>query len=237
MKFPLLNFNKNIQDVNFLLVNENLKLSYDFYTFNNFIDYYNLSSSMLVWPKYSLYLRKISNVKKIKTVNYFNLFIKTLIKNGSFLKMLNSLSSVFKFFFFYLKKKNLNSLNLSNYSYFQFISLFFLNNNNSLVSVNTVLWWVLNFLDVNFWITCVKIQKKSKNLKKTDIKYDTKIKIFSNSIKRYKNTFKILRLESSLNSAKTLEQRLFFTFFDIVFNYKQSSLYSKKLFVYKKLFK
>ena len=88
-----------------MLVNENLKLSYDFYTFNNFIDYYNLSSSMLVWPKYSLYLRKISNVKKIKTVNYFNLFIKTLIKNGSFLKMLNSLSSVFNFFFFYLKKK------------------------------------------------------------------------------------------------------------------------------------
>jgi hypothetical protein len=99
------------------------------------------------------------------------------------------------------------------------------------------LWWVLNFLDINFWVICTKIQKKSKSLKKNEVKYDTKIKIFSNSIKRYKNTFKIISLESFLHSSKSLEQRLLFTFFDTVFNYKQSSLYLKKLFVYKKLFK
>ena len=99
------------------------------------------------------------------------------------------------------------------------------------------MWWVLNFLDINFWVICTKIQKKSKSLKKNEVKYDTKIKIFSNSIKRYKNTFKIISLESFLHSSKSLEQRLLFTFFDTVFNYKQSSLYLKKLFVYKKLFK
>jgi hypothetical protein len=192
---------------------------------------------MFVWPKYSFYLKKISNVKKIKVINYFTLFIKTLMKNGNFLKLSNNLLTVFKFFFFFLKKKNLSTFSNNNFVYFHFISLFFLNNNNSLVSVNTLLWWVLNFLDINFWVICTKIQKKSKSLKKNEVKYDTKIKIFSNSIKRYKNTFKIISLESFLHSSKSLEQRLLFTFFDTVFNYKQSSLYLKKLFVYKKLFK
>jgi hypothetical protein len=139
LKFPTATIKSQTKSFCFSVVNNNLDLFYNFYNFDSFVNYYNLSTSMFVWPKYSFYLKKISNVKKIKVINYFTLFIKTLMKNGNFLKLSNNLLTVFKFFFFFLKKKNLSTFSNNNFVYFHFISLFFLNNNNSLVSVNTLL--------------------------------------------------------------------------------------------------
>lgn len=67
-------------------------------------------------------------------------------------------------------------------------------------------------------------------------KYTTTIKSASSFSKKRKITYKLFYLETLNSPHKKMHSRLVYTFSDIFFNYKLSSLYKKKLVVYKKMF-
>ena len=67
-------------------------------------------------------------------------------------------------------------------------------------------------------------------------KYTVTIKYFLKKQNKITNIFKLLFLESLVSKQSRLKNRLLLTFADIIFNYKYSTLYKKKLVVYKKIF-
>ena len=143
----------------------------------------------------------------------------------------------FFFFFFSFFKKEKRSYSDNSYSFFNFIYAYFVSGNNSFLSLSASLWWVVTFLDINFWASCSKVLKKKKEVSAE--KYTVTIKTYSNFFKKTKNAFKLIYLESLLQGSEsnTLNKRLLLVFLDLFFNYKQSALYKKKVLVYKKLFK
>ena len=195
-----------------------------------------LYSVLLLKSKYLNFLLFYSlNTKNQFMAKNLKIFVQSVLKNGSFLKIYNNILSSF-FQFFQLFKLNSSFFFSSNYLYFNFIKSYLIGNNNFFININFCLWWLVNFLDINFWIICASNLKDKSSSDKIIDKYEIKIKTPSNFLVKYKMTFKLLYLESLSNNNNKFNKRLYSILTDVFFNYKLSLLYKKKIIIYKKLF-
>ena len=195
---------------------------------NNFFLYNTFSLKTSYLNFLTFYFKNNLNFNFFKNKNYF---VCSLLKHGSFLKIYNSLSQAsFLFFFFF---KNNFFFDVSIYSYYNFIKSYLTSNNGFFLNLNLCFWWLINFLDINFWLVC-SLTNKIKN--KPIEKYTTTIKSATSFSKKRKMTYKLFYLETLNSPSKKIISRFVFTLSDIFFNYKLSSLYKKKLLVYKKMF-
>ena len=182
--------------------------------------------------------------QKIKVSSYGTAFTKTVQKNGLFLKIATALKKAFCIFFFLIKKNDSTYSDLFNGFKFSSELFSYISSARGLFfNYNLVMLWILNFLDIRFWLTCVKKTKKKLKKNQKQAPFSVEVNILDKSLKKLKYNFKFLYLES-LNyggskwwGSKQLKYRLLHIIFDTTFNYKNSQLYLKKLAVYKKLFR
>lgn len=228
-KFVAVNLLAQSQDVNFY-ANSLDNISKFAHNINIFFFFSSISFKTKF---YFFSLFNFSLCDQLVQSSYVQLFSKSILKHGNLLKTNNfTLNSFFSFFFLF-KSFDTFSVNFRAYYYLNFIKSYFNSNSKFFVNINLSLWWLVNFLDINFWVICaLNDSKKDKNSEK----YVTKIKAADNVLKKSKLTFKLIYLESLLFLNKNTEKRFMSVFFDLFFNYKLSSLYKKKIMVYKKLF-
>lgn len=153
----------------------------------------------------------------------------SFMKHGLRLKLLTFLNNVhYRFFFLFSKHaaQNFNNF-LLDYNYYSFIRSYFLSNANSMISINTFYFWLCDFLDINFWVKCSKKKKV----------FVTTTKILKNESVKLRTTFKLLYIESVFTAGRSFLSRYLNSLLDTTFNYKKSSLYKKKILMYKKIFK
>ena len=230
--FSVLNF--SYFSKNFLCLSNPLTLT-NFNSSNNlnyFINNFFLYNTFSLKPSYlvflSFYYKNQTNLNFYKNKKFF---VRSFLKHGSFLKIYNYLSKASSYFFFFFKTNYF--FNTSGYSYYNFIKSYLTSNNGFFLNLNLCFWWLLNFLDINFWLVC-SLSPKIKG--KSEEKYVTSIKSASSFSKKRKMTYKLFYLETLNAPAKNVCSRLVYTLSDMFFNYKLSSLYKKKLVVYKKMF-
>lgn len=85
-----------------------------------------------------------------------------------------------------------------------------------------------------FYIDCMAVPKKYK--KKLKKKYLYKVK-YLNKTKRINKALKLINNYSNSLKYFNFSDRIFFTYLDLILNYKNSYIFNKKLIIYKKIFK
>ncbi len=195
----------------------------------NLVFFFYLKNYFFKFSNKNITNSKLSNNKQINQV--FNSFLVFFMRFGK--KILN-----FKF----LTKSFLNIFNiifLSNFQNFKNYSflkefLFNVKLNKSLNNVVYILNWSLFWYEPIFSIKCSVVPKKYR--KKIKKKYLYKI-AYLNSTKR-KNVA-VKGVLSYLNTFKNYSvlDRLTLTLSDVIFNFKNSYIYKRKLVVYKKIFR
>lgn len=99
-------------------------------------------------------------------------------------------------------------------------------------NISYILQWVLQWMQPMFSIDCAVVPKKyRKRLKK---KYMYKIKYLTSSQRQVKALRWIVNHTGTLQNYE-LQSRLLVTLLDLLFNYKNSYVYLKKVLVYKKV--
>ena len=116
-----------------------------------------------------------------------------------------------------------NKINLA-----AFIALLKLN--TSFFNINFLLKWYLSFLTQIFNIKCIAVAKKYK--KKYKKKYTFKLYQVSKA-KRDNIFFKAMSLNTSTFGVRSIYDRFLLNLLTTISSYKQSSLYKKKIFIYK----
>lgn len=166
--------------------------------------------------------------KNEKKIQQFTTFF---IKHGNFFSSLvdffNSFSIVYKIL---CNKLNFVDI-LQKYSYYNEF-LYNFNCNSKFKNINFLLNWLSSWIEPMFFIECSSLQKKyRKKLKK---KYIYKIKFLTKKNRLNKVLSFILKYTNTLLNFK-FSNRLLFTYMDLIFNYKESNIYIKKIVIYKKM--
>ena len=182
--------------------------------------------------KYFLTNNTIENNKKIIIADILNKLNKTFMVSGYKLK---SYTNIHYSFFKLYSMLNIETLGFvsKNYVYFK---EFLFNNvlDRNLNSAYSIINWLFFWYQPMFYVKCSLVPKKyRKKLKK---KY-----VYSASyvdVSKRKNIALrwVLFFLNTFNSYKT-KNRLFLLFSDLIFNFKNSIVYSRKIKMYKKVFK
>lgn len=206
--FFLINYNKNNKKFNYNL-NNSVLLDFFFYK-KSLIkkeQKYILSSDIIS------FLSTNGNNHFKNTILYFNMF-------SLFYKLM------------LLNKLDNNSI-LTDYKYYkEFLYNFSLYSNYN--NFNYLLNWVFSWIQPMFAIECSIVSKKYR--KKLKRKYLYRIK-YIKKFQRKSKTIKWITQYSKTLPNKNFKNQQFLTYLDLLFNYKNSYIYNKKLLVYKKLFK
>ena len=191
---------------------------------------------------YYYYLRRLLGVRGLVFTSLVSLLLSTNLRSGLKLMYLTHYSYFFFYLFAFFKNskfwdgaiiQNVNTI-MARSVYTSFVIAYFTNANNTFVSVNNFLWWLTDFLDINFWFRCNRGSKSFR--KKQRLKYIVEPSYYSKNVQKIKNTYRLLYLDGVFSGENTLLKRIFFSGFDTFFNYKNSLLYKRKIVVYKKLF-
>lgn len=196
------------------------------YIYINKLNKNYIKKDILNLNKSIIFYNQVKNITKISDWKLlFNFLTKNGNKNTLVKHFLNSLS------FFYNKVKfgNFGSM-YSYYNEFKFNNIIDTNFNNVIYLLN----WMVSINSFTFDIQCLATPKKYK--KKTKAKYSYKI-VYIPKHKRLKRLFKWLQNSISITKINTLDKRLSKNLFDLFLNYKNNNLYTKKLLIYKKVFK
>jgi ribosomal protein S7 len=212
---------------------------------------YNINSSMYIYFMWTIYFRKfiynnfnqffvryfLSNIvqnnnMKVISKSIFNKLIATFMADGYKLRSYNNMHYAFCKLYSLLNIKMFHNL-LKNYVYFK---EFLFNNslNDNLNNIYTVLNWLFFWYQPIFAVKCSKVPKKYRKKLKKKFTFSTN---YINVIKRRTIALRwIFYFSNTFNSFK-MKNRLLLLFSDLIFNFKDSVIYKRKIKMYKKVFK
>ena len=172
------------------------------------------------------------NLLFFKRISYFDKLVSLTFRKGLKLKIYNSISFSFKFFFYLFLQNNINLF--SSYKNIYNIYYSFFNLTNIFFNINFLLFWLSSIIEPLFSLKCLSVPKKyRKKLKK---KYIFNI-FFLKKEKRSSVFLKWLYLNTSVYNDKVLEKKIIKSLIDIFLKNKKSNLYLKKIIINKKIFK
>lgn len=135
-----------------------------------------------------------------------------------------------------LRRNQLTSspnLNVLNYFYFNEICYYF-DTYDYYKNFLFILDWTVLLSKPTFSIECSRVPKKYK--KKLKKKYIYSTRYLPHNL-RMKNSINYIKFEIRSSPYQTLLNRTLNVYLDMILNYKMSSIYKKKILVYKKIFK
>lgn len=224
MKFFL--YKKTKDSSKLVLINKHIKLIFllDFLKLHKKFTY-NLSEYLYYNSKYKTLLKN-NLIVSSKVVSSF-------IQGGNFFKNSILLNNIFTKFYKLMHNSNNSSLKFNDYRYYkEFLYNFSRYNNYN--NLNYLLNWVFYLIEPMFHIECSIVPKKyRKKLKK---KYLYKIKYLNKNKRINKILSWISKYSNTLKTYSILNRKLL-VYLDLFLNYKHSYIYSKKISIYKKVFK
>lgn len=233
----------------FLKINKSQNIFLKSYKIDLFSKYINYSKYLYIFYLKVVFFKKLDifsqfflkqmvvissnkNFKKYLNSDIVNKLFRSFMKSGKKLKIYNIV--LFSFFKIY----SLLNLNMfyeitKNYLYFKEF-LFNKELNKNFNNVSVILNWLFFWYQPMFFVKCVLVPKKyRKKLKKRYI-YSAD---YLEPYKRKNVALKwMLFFLSTFNNYKA-KNRLFLLFSDLIFNFKNSIVYTRKIKMYKKVFK
>lgn len=233
----------------FLKINKSQNIFLKLYKIDLFSKYINYSKYLYIFYLKVVFFKKLDifsqfflkqiivvssnkNFKKYLNSDIVNKLFRSFMKSGKKLKIYNIV--LFSFFKIY----SLLNLNMfyeitKNYLYFKEF-LFNKELNKNFNNASVILNWLFFWYQPMFFVKCVLVPKKyRKKLKKRYI-YSAD---YLEPYKRKNVALKwMLFFLSTFNNYKA-KNRLFLLFSDLIFNFKNSIVYTRKIKMYKKVFK
>ena len=217
LKKKIIKSKTNYFYINFFLCYKLYNLRLNFYHYLTNIIY----STSIIRKDYLLVKSKKSVIHlgyNLKNGNYYQNYIKM---NLSFSKIYNLIIN---------NKHNLETMDYKYHKEFLYNFYKYKNYNNYTFILN----WIFSFIQPMFYIDCMAVPKKYK--KKLKKKYLYKVK-YLNKTKRINKALKLINNYSNSLKYFNFSDRIFFTYLDLILNYKNSYIFNKKLIIYKKIFK
>ena len=211
---------------------------YDFF-FKNSKTYFlyfflkkNVKSRKIFIKKINGKFRNIKNdsYRRDKNIDISNRFINVSLKNGKKLNFLKNWNLFLKNFFLSFNKNNSNISHYKNYDFF--LDLF--NNKYYYHDINLLIKKSITVFEPLFNIKVNKINKKFKNKFNKKYSYDI---IYIKKKKRLKHVLKLINSYSERFKNYRCWERLYWSFISILLEPKNSFLWKRKMFVYKKALK
>lgn len=219
---------------NLSLNNKKLKHNINFFSNNLHNSFYDSRFTSFLSYLSIIELINYKNFKNKFDLKYkyslFNIFTAFLIKDGkSLFTNIESIKAISGIYNILIEKNN------NNFIGYKFIDQFklFLQKNIRNLNVNYIFSWIIELYNPIFDLKCYKEPRIIKKKKKRNLfKY-----IYILEKNRLRTTFKHINLIIKINNKISLEKRIENVFLDTCLNYTKSYLYTRKLFIYKRLMK